>query len=146
MPERGGRWCFTGFSIGLWNRQWSTSLSCASSAERNSLGPPANNNFMQLKLHLSSSPSAVSLAERKPESAKPEARAVTLGTMVTPRLASVRIREAREAIADIVLEDDMEHENGLLLSSVAVDLNEILLELDRLSGLQRMFEAVMQGT
>jgi hypothetical protein len=99
---------------------------------------------MQTRLHLSSNPSAVKVAERKRDSeSTPPAPTVDVALPAGAEPASLRIRQAHTVIANLLLEDDLEHENGLLLGSVTVDLNEILLELDRISGLQRMFEAVM---
>lgn len=100
---------------------------------------------MQPKIHHSSSRSGASIAAPEAETESKqmvlELRAISASAGTEP--PSARLRVVREMLADLVLEDDLDQGNGLLLSSVAVDLNEILLELDRLSGLQRMFEAVM---
>lgn len=58
--------------------------------------------------------------------------------------ASRRIRRAHQILGDLLLADDFEHEHGLLIGVVAEQLNRILLELDQMSGLQRMFELWVQ--
>lgn len=54
--------------------------------------------------------------------------------------ASAQIRLVRGILADLLLKDDFAFENTLLLSAVSEDLNRIVLELENLAGLQRMFE------
>jgi hypothetical protein len=88
-----------------------------------------------------SSLSAVRIVERKADSENVQL-ALALKPISAP--ASVRIRQARQALEDLVLEDELETENGLLLSAVAYELNGILLELDQLAGQQRMFELWIQ--
>jgi hypothetical protein len=58
--------------------------------------------------------------------------------------ASARIRRAHGLLADLLSEDEFEHENGLLLGAVSEPLNRILLELDQISGMQRLFELWVQ--
>lgn len=96
---------------------------------------------MQPKLHLSSSLSAVRIVEHAPAGEN-----VPVSGLATPAApsASVRIRQARQLLEDLVLEDDLDGDNGLLLTAVAFELNRILLELEQFAGLQRMFELWVQ--
>lgn len=95
-----------------------------------------------------SSLSAVRIVERK--AASDDAQMV-LGLAHKPisaparnDAASLRIRQARQLLEDLVLEDEFQTENGLLLAAVSESLSEILLELEQLVGLQRMFELWVQ--
>jgi hypothetical protein len=98
---------------------------------------------MQTRLHLSSNPNVVRVAELRRESEStstlPALDTVAPLARAEPP-ASVRIRQARQLLEHLVLEDEFESDNGLLLGAVAESLNEMLLELDHLAGLNRMFE------
>jgi hypothetical protein len=85
--------------------------------------------------------SVARIVERKADS---ESAQLALELKPISALASIRIRQARQLLEDLVLEDELDTENGLLLSAVAYELNGILLELDQLAGQQRMFELWIQ--
>ena len=99
---------------------------------------------MPHNLHLFTNQNAVSTAGRKEatENATNEAPLRITAARVVERTErpSARLRHVRGLIEDLLLEDDLEHENGLLMSSVEYDLNRIVIELDQISGLQHMFE------
>jgi hypothetical protein len=99
---------------------------------------------MQSKLHLSSNRNAVKVAEPEPASGK-----LAIGASVEPRgtedtvPASGRLLRLRDAVRDLLLDDDLEHEKVNLLSGVSAELNEVLDTFDRLASMQRYFELVM---
>ena len=99
---------------------------------------------MPHNLHLFTNQNAVSTAGRKEatENATNEAPLRITAARVVERVErpSARLRRVRGLIEDLLLEDDLEHENGLLMSSVEYDLNRIVVELDQIAGLQHMFE------
>jgi len=104
---------------------------------------------MPHNLHLFTNQNAVSTAGRKEatENATNEAPLrITAARVVDERPVerverpSTRLRRVRGLIEDLLLEDDLEHENGLLMSSVEYDLNRIVVKLDQIAGLQHMFE------
>lgn len=96
---------------------------------------------MRNKLHLSSNRNAVKVAESEPVIEK-TASAASAG-LPGAEPASLRIRRLRDAVRDLLLDDDLEHENGLLLSGVAAELNELLDTFDRLASMQKFFECLM---
>jgi hypothetical protein len=83
---------------------------------------------MQLNI-FTTSPSAAAPAENRSDT-----------TAGRDESASAQIRLVRGILADLLLKDDFAFENTLLLSAVSEDLNRIVLELENLAGLQRMFE------
>jgi len=99
---------------------------------------------MPHNLHLFTNQNVVSTAGRKEatENATNETPLRITAARVVERRErpSSRLRRVRGLIEDLLLEDDLEHENGLLMSSVEYDLNRIVIELDQISGLQHMFE------
>ena len=57
-----------------------------------------------------------------------------------PQSASAEIRRARDLLRDILLRED-ETEETVLVGKVSERLNEIVLDLDNLAGLQDVFDA-----
>jgi hypothetical protein len=99
---------------------------------------------MPSNLHLFTNQNAVSTAGRKAGTENNEALRITATTTRVVERPSARIRHVRGLIENLLLEDDLEHENALLLSAAADELNRILLELDTIAGLQHMFELWVQ--
>jgi len=97
---------------------------------------------MPHNLHLFTNQNVVSTAGRKAgtENATNEAPLRITAAKIVVERPSARLRRVRGLIEDLLLEDDLEHENGLLMSSVEYDLNRIVVELDQIAGLQHMFE------
>jgi len=97
---------------------------------------------MPHNLHLFTNQNVVSTAGRKEatENATNETPLRITAAKIVVERPSARLRRVRGLIEDLLLEDDLEHENGLLMSSVEYDLNRIVIELDQISGLQHMFE------
>ena len=93
---------------------------------------------MPHNLHLFTNQNAVSTAGRKAGTENEAPLRITAAHVVEH--PSARIRHVRGLIENLLLEDDLEHENGLLMSSVEYDLNRIVVELDQIAGLQHMFE------
>jgi hypothetical protein len=103
---------------------------------------------MPHNLHLFTNQNALSTVGRKAgtENAASEAPLRITAARVVERIErpSARLRHVRGLIEDLLLEDDFEHENGLLMSSVEYDLNRIVVELDQIAGSQHMFELWIQ--
>jgi hypothetical protein len=99
---------------------------------------------MQPKIHPFSNRSAVRIVEKRVDGENSQlVLALPLGASSrTERRepASARIRQAHQVLADLLLVDEMGYGGDLLLGAVAESLNEMLLELDQISGLQRLFE------
>ena len=111
------------------------------SAKRILFGLPANSNFMSSKVISNrSGVSHAGIGVGNVNVLAPVERRISAD--VEP--ASARIRRAHGLLRDLLSEDEFEHENGLLLGAVAEGLNRILLELDQISGLQRLFELWVQ--
>ena len=103
---------------------------------------------MQNKLHLSSSLNDVRVAVPEPASERPAIGANVARNIEPPGTedtapASGRLLRLRDAVRDLLLEDDLEHEKVNLLSGVSAELNEVLDTFDRLASMQRYFELVM---
>lgn len=99
---------------------------------------------MPHNLHLFTNQNAVSTAGRKAGTENDRPLRITAAHVVDEVRPSARIRHVRGLIENLLLEDDLEHENGLLMSSVAYDLNRLVVELDQIAGLQHMFELWVQ--
>jgi hypothetical protein len=98
---------------------------------------------MQHKIHPFSSRSAVRIVEKRVDGENSQlvlALPVGASSRAEPVRASARIRQAHQVLADLLLVDEMGYGGDLLLGAVAESLNEMLLELDQISGLQRLFE------
>jgi hypothetical protein len=57
--------------------------------------------------------------------------------------ASARIRQVSALVGDLLLDDDLELDKGLLMGTVAERLDSLRLELEELAGQQHMFELFM---
>ena len=70
-------------------------------------------------------PSGVSSVEKRKE--------------ISTKSAADRIRQASEILKDLLVDDDLVS-GILLIGPVSESLNEVVMELDNLSGLQNLFE------
>lgn len=100
---------------------------------------------MQTRLLPFSSLNAVRIVEKEAVSENatavpPAATAPTPPALAEP--ASARIRRASKLLEDLLLEDDLGSIS--LIGQASEGLNRILLELDQVAGVQRLFELWIQ--